>query len=190
MYKLFTDKTELFECNVKLEGASLKSSVARIIIESDDVNLLFNGTIDSNGKCTIPIKKLKGLLGENTKGNLKLEVIADDTYFVPWSSDFSVEAARKVTVEVKSQNAELIVESAPKVQVSNVKNSNQDIPFSIQEHVVKLVSLLLKENIKLDNLTYKKDKLNNIVATYLQENTIKETEKPELIQGILNKLPK
>jgi hypothetical protein len=84
----------------------------------------------------------------------------------------------------------LIVESAPKVQVSNVKNSNQDIPFSVQEHVVKLVSLLLKENIKLDNLSYKKDKLNNIVATYLQENTINDTEKPELIQGILNKLPK
>jgi hypothetical protein len=190
MYKLFTDKTELFECNVKLEGASLKSSVARIIVESEDVNLLFNGTITSDGKCTIPIKKLKGLLGENSKGTLKLEVIAEDTYFVPWSSDFSVEAARKVTVEVKSQNAELIVESAPKVQVSNVKNSNQDIPFSVQEHVVKLVSLLLKENIKLDNLSYKKDKLNNIVATYLQENTINDTEKPELIQGILNKLPK
>ena len=190
MYKLFTDKTELFECNVKLEGASLKSSVARIIVESEDVNLLFNGTIDSDGKCAIPIKKLKGLLGENSKGTLKLEVIAEDTYFVPWSSDFSVEAARKVTVEVKSQNAELIVESAPKVQVSNVKNLNEDIPFSVQEHVVKLVSLLLKENIKLDNLSYKKDKLNNIVATYLQENTINDKEKPELIQGILNKLPK
>ena len=54
----------------------------------------------------------------------------------------------------------------------------------------KLVSLLLKENIKLDNLSYKKDKLNNIVATYLQENTINDKEKPELIQVILNKLPK
>ena len=61
MYKLFTDKTELFECNVKLEGASLKNSQARLIIESEEVNLLFNGKIDSTGKCTIPIKKLKGL---------------------------------------------------------------------------------------------------------------------------------
>jgi len=190
MYKLFTDKTENFECNVKLEGASLKSSVARIIIESEDVNLLFNGTIDSKGKCTIPIKKLKGLLGENTKGTLKLEVIAEDTYFVPWTSKFSVEAARKVTVEVKSQNADLIAESAPKVQISNVKNSNQNIPLSVQNHVVRLVSLLIKENINLDNLRYKKDKLNNIVATYLQKNTIKEAQKPELIQGIINKLPK
>jgi hypothetical protein len=42
MYKLFTDKTELFECNVKLEGASLKNSQARLIIESEEINLLFN----------------------------------------------------------------------------------------------------------------------------------------------------
>jgi predicted transcriptional regulator len=55
---------------------------------------------------------------------------------------------------------------------------------------VRLVSLLIKENINLDNLRYKKDKLNNIVATYLQKNTIQEKQKPELIQGIINKLPK
>ena len=58
MYKLFTDKPEVFECNIKLEGASLKNSQARLIIETEDINLLFNGTITSDGKCTIPIKKL------------------------------------------------------------------------------------------------------------------------------------
>jgi hypothetical protein len=39
MYKLFTDKTELFECNIKLEGASLKNSQARLLVESEDLNL-------------------------------------------------------------------------------------------------------------------------------------------------------
>ena len=29
MYKLFTDKSELFECDIKLQGASLKKSKAR-----------------------------------------------------------------------------------------------------------------------------------------------------------------
>ena len=33
MYKLFTDKTELFECNIKLEGASLKNSQALVAEE-------------------------------------------------------------------------------------------------------------------------------------------------------------
>ncbi len=84
MYKLFTDKPELFECNIKIEGASLKNSQARLIIETEDLSLLFNGTINKDGKCTIPVKKLKGLLEDNTEGQIKLEVIAEDTYFTPW----------------------------------------------------------------------------------------------------------
>ena len=103
MYTLYTDKQELFECSISLEGASVKNSQARLIVESDNLNLLFKGTIDSSGKCTVPIKKLKNLLEESTKGKIRLEVIADDTYFTPWESDFEVETARKVTVEVKSQ---------------------------------------------------------------------------------------
>ena len=51
-----------------------------------------------------PIKKLKGLMSENTTtGDIKLEVIAEDTLIEPWQSDFIVDTAKKVTVEVKSQ---------------------------------------------------------------------------------------
>ena len=46
MYKLFTDKSEVFKCNIKLEGASLKNSSARLIIESEDVNLMFVDILD------------------------------------------------------------------------------------------------------------------------------------------------
>ena len=60
MYKLFTDKTELFECDIKLQGASLNKSKARLVVETSEYSLLFNGTINSNGKCEIPIRKLKG----------------------------------------------------------------------------------------------------------------------------------
>ena len=70
MYKLFTDKSELFECNIKLEGASLSKSKARLVVETSDYSLLFNGSIDSKGKCEIPIRKLKGLVDENTTGNI------------------------------------------------------------------------------------------------------------------------
>ena len=100
MYKLFTDKTELFECDIKLQGASLNKSKARLVVETSEYSLLFKGTINSKGKCEIPIRKLKGLIDENTKGNIRLEVIAEDTYFTPWESDFEVETSKKVTVEV------------------------------------------------------------------------------------------
>jgi len=186
MYKLFTDKTEVFECNVKLEGASLKNSHARLIIESEEVNLLFNGKIDSNGKCTIPVKKLRGLLESNTKGEIKLEIIAEDTYFTPWRSEFKVEASKQITVEVKSQDAEIIVESTPKIQISGIKEETVD---PIEEHIIKLVKLLIKEDINLNNLTIKKNKINSVIATYLKFNTIDELQLEKIIEGVISNLP-
>lgn len=193
MYKLYTDKTELFECTIKLQGASLSKSKVRLLVESSDLNLLFPGTVDSEGKCTIPIAKLRGLLDENTQGNIKLEVIADDVYFTPWESNFMVEASRKLTVEVKSQTATLLESQSPSITVEVPKDvqenlENPEISTPIQEHIVKLFQMLSKEDINIKNITYKKDKLNNIVATYLQENTIPEEKNSEIISGLVEKL--
>ena len=177
MYKLFTDKSELFECDIKLQGASLKKSKARLVVETQDYSLMFNGSISKGGKCEIPIKKLKGLIDEDTTGNVRLEVIAEDTFFTPWESDFEVETSKKVTVEVKSQTFKKPLIEA-KVKVTN----------SEQQHVVNLLKLLVKENINIKNISYKRNKLNNIVATYLKENTVNNTEK--VINGVLKKLQK
>ncbi len=187
MYKLFTDKTELFECSISIEGASLKNSAARLIIESDDVSLLFNGKLDSSGKCSVPVKKLRGLIDENTKGNIKLEVIAEDTYFVPWESDFTVEASKKVVVEVKSQSGNLITEGKPKVSVSGIK---EKITTSEKKHVVNIMKLLIRENINLKNLSIKKNKLNNIIATYIAKNPLSENKKNKVIKKITEVLVK
>ena len=177
MYKLFTDKSELFECDIKLQGASLKKSKARLVVETSDYSLLFNGTISKSGKCEIPIRKLKGLIDEDTTGNIRLEIIAEDTFFTPWESDFEVETSKKITVEVKSQTTKKpIVEAKVKVTTSE------------QQHVVNLLKLLVNENINIKNISYKRNKLNNIVATYLKENTIKDTG--EIISGVLKKLQK
>ena len=177
MYKLFTDKSELFECDIKLQGASLKKSKARLVVETQDYSLMFNGSISKGGKCEIPIRKLKGLIDEDTTGNIRLEVIAEDTFFTPWESDFEVETSKKVTVEVKSQTSKKPIVEA-KVTITN----------SEQQHVINLLKLLIKENINIKNISYKRNKLNNIVATYLKENTIKDTEK--VISGVLKKLQK
>ena len=202
MYKLYTDKTEIFECKVKIDGASLSNSKARLIIESEDLNLLFNGRIDEHGNCKIPIKRLKGILPESMKGEIKLEVIADDTYFIPWKSEFSVDASKKVVVEVKSQDADLIIESAPKVSVTDVKNtesivttvtpteSTPDISKVIKEHIVNLMRLLLREDISIDNIVFKKTKANSIISTYLNSQKVELTEstKNPIVEGLLNKL--
>ena len=177
MYKLFTDKSELFECDIKLQGASLKKSKARLVVETQDYSLMFNGSISNGGKCEIPIRKLKGLIDEDTTGNIRLEVIAEDTFFTPWETDFEVETSKKVTVEVKTQTTKKpIIEATVKVTNSE------------QQHVINLLKLLVNENINIKNISYKRNKLNNIVATYLKENTVKDTNK--VIKGVLKKLQK
>ena len=181
MYKLFTDKAELFECSISLQGASLKESRARLVVETPDYSLLFNGNISKSGKCEIPIKKLKGLIDEDTTGNIRLEVIAEDTFFTPWESDFEVETSKKVTVEVKTQTTKKpIVEAKVKVK--------EKPTITEKQHVINLFKLLIKEDINVDNISFKRNGLNNIVATYLKENTVKNTGK--VIDGVLKVLEK
>ena len=197
MYKLFTDKTELFECDIKIEGASLSNSTARLVVETNDYSLMFNGKINSSGKCTIPIKKLKGLIDESSKGNIRLEVIADDTYFIPWKSEFEINASKKVTVEIKSQQKPMLESSGPKVQVSKIKETKKinkskqvTITESEKSHIFNIMKLLIHENVNMDNLSIKKNKLNKVIATYNQFKPINESSKVKVINGVLTVLAK
>jgi hypothetical protein len=118
MYPLYSDKSNLFECAIQLEGCSLNDASARLIIESEQNSLVFNGEIDNTGACLIPVKKLKGLVSEG--GSMKLEVIADDMYFSPWESEYELLQSKQVTVEVKtpSSKPKLFESKKPKVNVS------------------------------------------------------------------------
>ena len=142
--------------------------------------MLFNGSINSTGKCEIPIRKLKGLIDEDTNGSIRLEVIAEDTFFTPWESDFEVETSRKVTVEVKNQSTQKPILEAK----ATIKP--QQVTITERKHVVNLFKLLIKEDINIDNISYKRNKLNNIVATYLKEHTVNNTER--IISGVLKVL--
>ena len=114
MYTLYSDKNNVFECDIQLEGASLSDSFARVIVEGDNLNLVFNGVIDNNGSCRIEMPKLN-MLKEG--GEMKLEVIADDMYFNPWNSNFELKKSKSVTVEVKQPTNNVIKENKTKVNV-------------------------------------------------------------------------
>jgi len=122
MYTLYSDKKNIFECDIQLEGASLSQAFARVIIEGDDLNLVFNGTITKEGNCKIEMPKLKILEGS---GNMKLEVIADDMYFNPWESDYELKKSKSITVEVKQPTKDVITERKAKVKVNVVKEHKE-----------------------------------------------------------------
>ena len=183
MYKLYTDKQETFECDLFLEGADLKQSSARLIVESKDLTLMFKGTIDDKGNCKVPIKKLKGLMGENTTGDIKLEVIAEDTLIEPWQSDFIVDTAKKVTVEVKSQKTKPQIKEStkPQVKVKSVKNYVNPIN--------EMVNTLIENNITINKVLQNKQKIAPILKNYA--NTINyQGGTQKFIKEVINKLAK
>ena len=190
MYKLFTDKIENFEARIKLEGASLKKSSARLVVEAENFSLLFNGSIDENGNVKVPVRRLRGLLDENTNGAIRLEVIAEDTFFTPWESTFEVETAKSVKVEIKSQQAATsLVENQTSVEI---KSQAEPVKPTISEkvHVIAIMKMLIKEDISIENLHIKKDKLNNIIAEYVIKENIEETQKGPVITKLLKVLEK
>jgi hypothetical protein len=195
MYTLFTDKTEVFECDLQLEGASLEKSFARLLIESPDLNLIFNGEISSSGKCKIPVKKLKGLLDENVKGKMKLEVVAEDTYFTPWEDDFTIDTSKKLTVEVKSQQESkpILEANVTTVEVKTVKNPTKSQKKQVDntkkvDHVIMLTELFRRQGINIYNF---KDNLNKVLSTfeiYTRKHPINLTEKDVIFEEVLKKL--
>ena len=184
MYKLYTDKQETFECDLFLEGADLNKSTARIIIESDDLTLMFKGRIDKKGNCKVPIKKLKGLMSENTTGDIKLEVIAEDTLIEPWQSNFVVNTAKKVTVEIKSQKQEkqqIKETTKPQVKVSSVKNYSNPIN--------EIVNMLIKNNITVNKMLQNKKQIAPILRNYATTINYKGGTS-KFIKEVINKLVK
>ena len=187
-YKLYTDKQEIFECKIHLEGASLTKANSRIIVETQDLKLMFEGTIDKDGNCKVPIKKLRGLVSENDKGTMRLEVIAEDTYFNPWESEFEVGTAKKIKVEVKQQGGKPTHKKSnygnyhkPRMIVQEVKH-----PF---DPVDKVVNVLHKQGIGVSTIYEEKKKMIPMLKEYSTKTGYKQGAK-KFIKEVIQKLAK
>lgn len=179
MYTFFIDKQEIFECKLDLEGAKLSDSKARLVLESNNYNLLFYGKIDENGKCQIPVKRLKNLLGESDSGKVKLEVIAEDTYFEPWTDTYNVKTNKKVTVEVVTkENAKPLTEK--KVTVTPIHQSSQ-----LTEQFLKILD---KKNISLSNIKEHTKTLQKIGKIFTEKYNLSAGEKKSIVESVLSKL--
>lgn len=152
-YKLFTDKINKFQCSLQVEGTSLVKSQARVILELNDISYLFKGKIYDTGVCEFELPKLKGILNEGSVGIVKLEVIADDVHFEPWSSDFIVEANKKVVVtiqesvdnEVKKPN--IVMNQISLTEVTESKPVLAKKPEAPQVDKIKEKTIITKSDI-------------------------------------------
>ena len=157
MLKLYTDKNEIFECNVALEGVDIKDSKLRAILKFDDRNLMIEGKIKSGGKGEIVFPKLKGLTKEGQKGTMELEVIADDAYFQPYEENFEVKVSKKAIVEVISKK-----EKKPKIIIEKVTPESE------------LMRMLKENGITKKMLVKNKSRFSPVLHNYYKEANVKE----------------
>jgi hypothetical protein len=164
-YTLYTDKPEDFICEVSVKNASLKNAFSRIIVESDDLTLMFKGKIE-DGKCIVPIKKLKGLLEENTKGNIHLEVVVDDTYFKPWTDNFVVEEHTSIKVKVNEQSSKS--SNKPILEVKNVPENKSKNTKKISIPTKDLIYICERIGITKNNINIKKSEFKKVIKEYFK----------------------
>lgn len=181
-YKLYVDKNENFECEVSVKNASLKGSLARLIVESEGLNLVFNGKLEGD-RCVIPVKRLRGLLDENTRGNMHLEVIVEDTYFKPWQSDFIVEEHTSVKVKVneaKKSNKPIVEVKMNQPSNKPAKGINVYIPL-------KEISLICETfGIKKNNIGTRRNDFVLLMKEYFEVNPEYSRYKGTILSNIKN----
>lgn len=187
MYKLYVDKNELFEASIELYGASFSDTSARLVMKTDQWDLVFEGKVNPNGKIEIPIKKLKNILPEGLQGNLKLEVIADDTYFTPWQDSFELLRSKNVTVEVNDNvdKKNIIKESVKSV---NVKRGKSNKTTKITESIAKpyLREIMIANNQLMEGRELK-NKVKTITDKFVKEHNL-TNEAKRTLYGMVREL--
>ena len=114
---LFSDSKENIKYNLTVEGCNIENTSTKLCLEfNDGYNLYFNGKIDNQGNCVVTVDALKEFDGN---GKAKIEVIAENTYFVLHEMPFEVK--KKVNVKINENVQKDFIEiedDKPKVGIS------------------------------------------------------------------------
>jgi hypothetical protein len=178
-YTIYLDKEETFECEVSIKNASIKDSSARLIIESDDINLVFFGTV-SKDTITVPIKSLKKYFTESDKATIKLEVIVENNLVTPWESELLFDSYNKVEIkEIKN------VKSKPLIEIKVKEDKKQQQLEAKTKEIEQKVVTESKKPVK--SLKEKLlESVNDQVKKIQVDGKLNKQEKKELIKKLLS----
>jgi len=153
MYKLLKDKNNEFQCEIKLVGASTQTAKVRLFLEGSGCEYSFKGSIEGD-RVRVNMGKLKKFESLLESGKIRLEVVADDTLFVPYESTYELEESKGVTVEVVENNStpkramvEVVVEQERRIETPKPQ------PKPVQK-VEKRVSISEIKNYLEDNTLF------------------------------------
>ena len=103
---------------------------------------------------------------------MKIEVIADDTYFEPWSSDFSVDVSKKIRVEVQEYQET----KKPKIKITEVKTQFDPIN--------EVSNIFNKKGVSLEKFVKNKKKFIPVLKEYSQKVNYKKGVKSFIVEVV------
>ncbi len=173
-YTIYLDKEETFECEVSIKNASIKDSSARLIIESEDLNLVFFGTV-SKDTITVPIKSLKKYFTENDSAKIKLEVIVENNLVTPWESELIFDSYNKVEIkEIKN------IKSKPLIEIKVKEDKKLQLEAKTKEVEQQVVAESKKTTKSLKQKLL--ESVNDQVKKIQVDGKLNKEEKKELIK--------
>lgn len=167
-YKIYLDKEETFECEASIKNASYKNSSARLIIESENVNLVFYGNVDKD-TISVPIKSLKKYFTESDSAKIKLEVIVENQLVTPWESDVEFDSYNKVEIkEIKNVRSKPLIE----IKVKEEKVAPKEEPAVVEKEELTKAKIL--------------ETVNREIKKIKADGKLSKEEKKELIKNLLS----
>lgn len=133
--RLFKNKSEVFRCQFKVEGADPEDTKVRLCLEFDDnKNLFFHGELKEDGSCEIPIPALKDIKKKGCK--LTIEAIADSTYFKVYEADVELKTSVDVKLsKVESTAAKSTKAKSPRIELEQVEVPREERPAEDSEEI-------------------------------------------------------
>ena len=175
MYKIFLDQNKIFECDIQIEGADLNKSEVRLLLESEHFAITFKGSIKPDGTVKIPINKLKGILKEDFTGKISLEVIAEDTVFKPWESEYHTDLSKKVEVKINESIFEEDIK--PKISFKMKDEVNFKEKIDVSKDLNNISEILIKNKVNYKSLFNNPTIFNNLVEKYCRLNSVNDTKR-------------
>lgn len=135
MLKFYSHKNSIFECKVKLEGATYKEVVPRLVLKDGNVSHTFDGKINSLGQCIVDVYPLTEMKG--SEGEAILEIRVGDVVFEPYKTKYEVIKQNIVVSEAKIFD-KIRKKKKQKLFVENISKTDKTIAFQLLETYKKL----------------------------------------------------
>ena len=160
MITIYTDKEQLFECQIKIEGTEYSKVQSRLIISptNSSKHLFIEGIVENN-ICKIKIPPINEI---SKNGAISLEIIVDNNLFNPWQSNYELTTEKKLTVE----NVQIDKTNNVSVSITDVKSNSKKYIKEEKQPKKKVV-----ENIDDKVSTVFDDVVKNAVKKALKENS-------------------